>query len=396
MKIKTSVDNIVIAFILIQSLLYIFFFPNLENPDGAYHYMRIANSDTTEESAYYLIFSEINQFFVETLNINDFESMESNPNFKYFSWDGIFIHGDHNYWNVMLLQLVHVFLIMLAIQLYLVILKLSSKMKLEEKRMFFRLGLLYFLYPAVSYLIIGITPDFFIYLYQPFFVLFLFRKKHVINLILALCLFFCIDEGVIINIYFILLYCTLSFIFKMKLDNKYRKIIGLLFISIVLIYIVNNFIFVNLISSSIYDIMRATQESNGTLYTKIINFALSSFYFTGSGSYITFPLFYVIYGLVVLAIFYHLYKDRNQFHGKLFSVMVTAVIVITTTILLFPAYSHIRFFLFLPILLLMALFAVIFNDKYIMSDRKYLLFSSILFFHNSILIMLISIKTFIF
>lgn len=394
MKIKTPIDNVIIFFILIQSLLYIFFFPNLENPDGMHHYQNIFN-ENQGNNLYYILLSDINHILINVFQINDFEELKQNAAFNYFNWENILLHDTYNFWSVMLLQIVNVLFIMLTILIFHTTLKLNKTLKIEEKKMFFRVSLLYFLYPAVSYLIVGITPDFPGYLYQPFFVLLLYLKRHIANLSIAIFLFLCIDDGTIINVYFIFVYVFLSFIFKLKLKNKYQIIFISVPVIITLIYFVNNFILIKITNNEIYEIMKLSQESNGTLYTKVINFVMSSFYFLGSGSYITFPPLYLLYGVVVLFIFYRLYNNKEEYNGKLFTYIVTGIITVGSIILLFPPYSHIRFFLFSIILLLLGLFSVVFKDKYILSEKKYLIFSLLIFMHNTILIMLISIKTFI-
>lgn len=394
MKIKEPIDNIVLLLIISQSLLFIFFFPSLEYPDGLFHFEQMLYNDR-DGNPYYLILRGVNYLILNVLNINDYNTLINNDLFSYFSWEPLYTHAYYNSWSVMLLQITNVFLVLLSIFIYRLVLSNIKTLHIQEKKMFYRLCLLYFLYPTVGYLVVGITPDFPGYLYQPFFVLLIFLRKHLINLFFCIIIYVFFDQGIILNIYFIIIFILFSFIFKVKMKNKNSIISILTVISVIAIYYLSNFVIVNLFQSEIFDIMKMTQEQSGTLYTKIVNLYLGSFYFLGSGSYVTFPLLYLVFGIIIIRIMYKTFLSKDLNDKKLKSMYLVSFVTIISTILLFPPYSHIRYYLFLIFFILMGFFSSVLRDRYVLSDRKFIIFSGIVFFHNSILTLLISIKTFL-
>src|SRR5690606_15326749 len=138
------------------------------------------------------------------------------------------------------------------------------------KKMFIRTALLFYIYPAVSYLTVGITPDLFVYLYQPFFIYFVYTKKHVLNTLLLLMLYQFQDDGAIINIVFLVVYLFYRMIniYNSKVIKAFIIILYGIFVA-GLYYISRKYIL--LISEDTSQFVRIAQTAiieNGTMYTK--------------------------------------------------------------------------------------------------------------------------------
>lgn len=390
---KKTVNIIVLGLLIIQSLMYIILFPNLEHPDGSFHVRTIINNENVDESLYYYMMGGINNIVTTSFGINDISIIEENKDFELFNWGTIRVYSNFNSINIMILQLVNLFITIVSIFFYSFILKKNSKLQLNEKEMFLRISLLYYLYPAVGYLIVGVTPDFFGYIYQPFFILLVYLRKHILNIFICMFLFLFFDEGIILNLYFLIMYILYNFLFS----RKYRKqnlLITLFSLSFIYaIYIFVTKILVKIPNNRIIEIMLYSQENHGVLYTKFINFFLGSFYFLGSGSFITFPFFYLIYLLVVLIIVKKICFGNSGENLNLKIMLYSSLVSIFSAILLIPPYSHIRYYLYFIIILLMCGFSVIIRDKYLVSEKKYLWVAVAFFVHNLLLILAISVYT---
>lgn len=386
-----SVEKILLTLIIIQSVILIIFLPNLENPDVAYHFETTFHGEGGQESIYKNILHLISNVIVNDMGINQYTTyLDSNEDFGYFNWSTIYIYESYNSLNVMLLQFVNIFFLIVSIVFFVLFLKLDSSLKFTEKRMFTRLCLLFYLYPAVGYLIVGITPDLFTYLYQPFFILLIYKRSHFKNFFLCILIFLFIDEGIILNIYFLFIYIFLEFIYKKKIiKNKYLYVmVGLLIIPV--IYLGTTQILMRFFNNRIFEILIYVQENHGVLYTKLINVFLGALYFGGSGSFITFPLFYAFFGILILVIFIKTFFTDNVQKDYLIPILLSNIVAVGSSILLFPSYSHIRYYLYTIFIILMCFFTVLLKDKFLQSDKKVLLIGILFFSHNILLTLAIA------
>lgn len=391
MKIKEPIDNLIILLIFLQSILYIFLFPELENPDGFYYYLRVQDGIT--DNHYLALLSKVNLWIEGTFQINGNNFFVVNPNFEQFNWETLYLHFDYNTWNVILLELFNLFLVFLSIMVLHFLLKRNKKIVLVTKKMLYRITLLYYLYPTVSYLITGITSDFPLYLYQPFFIFFIFAKKHTINISFLLYIYFFIDSGAIINIYFLLVIFIISVILKLRIKYKKTSLLTLVpLIFGVINYTSRYFLIQGNLSGDLINIMRFSQNLNSSFINKIIYFVISAFYLTGHGSFITFPIFYLIFVVTLCIVFYKSYKYKKN--DELFLYLIASLFTVFSLIIIYPTYAHVKYYLFFILFIIMGFFTIMLKDKNISSNKNYFIFALLNFFHNVILIVLIHIKVY--
>lgn len=382
-----GINSVLLFLIIIQSVFYILLFPNLEYPDASAHIRKIYLS--TNDDLYFKMMYSVRIFIENQLGIYENITTVRNPDFSYFNWETINLHSGSNYYTVMIMQSINIFVVLLSYFLLRLMILKSNRLELNQKNMLIKATLLYYAYPAVSYLIVGITPDFLIYIYQPFFIYFIFSKKHIVNLCGLVLLYIFEDDGAMINILFLLIYFLNHFVSKIK-GRMSNWIIALFYSSfLIALYFVSRK-YINLFINSDNDILFIMQNSinnYGNLPTKVLNFILSAFYLLGSGSYITFPLLYIIF-------VYFIYKIiRNSIAFKVFStldnLMYTSIVTVTLMIILYPPYSHVRFFLFFIFIFLLGMFKYVLKDEYFNNEKVYLKFFLFFVVHNIILIFLI-------
>lgn len=170
-----GINSVLLFLIIIQSMFYILLFPNLEYPDASAHIRKIYLS--TNEDLYFQMMYSVRTFIENQLGIYENITTVRNPDFSYFNWETINLHSGNNYYTVMIMQSINIFVVLLSYFLLRLMILKSNRLESNQKNMLIKATLLYYAYPAVSYLIVGITPDFLIYIYQPFFIYFIFSKN---------------------------------------------------------------------------------------------------------------------------------------------------------------------------------------------------------------------------
>lgn len=386
-----KINRKIFTLIVIQLLVMIIIMPGLEYPDAGIHIQKVNHNWLGE--LYFSIISVIRPLVDKIADTNF--SLALNPDYKYFIWQPYWIHNGYNYISVMLYQLVNVILVVLSIGLFTVLVKSDKKLSDNEKGMFVRLNLLYFLYPATSYLVVGISPDVIVYLIQPFLIWLLYKRKYAIAVLLGLILFKAADKSAIISVIFCIAFTIVFGLTKLFTKNKKIFVfflVGFVGLAGCLLIRVN---ILNIESSNqIINIMQLTLRNHGNLITKFGVLFLTSFCFWGSASYITFPFLYVLYGYGVVKIVIKTLKDRINNH-LYFSMLITGIGLAFGLVLLFPSYCHIRYYMFLPIIFLWGFFRNILGDTYLSDNKKVWLGSQLMFLHNVVLAGLIGIYTFV-
>ncbi|MBU1925616.1 MAG: hypothetical protein KKB82_06825, partial [Candidatus Omnitrophica bacterium] len=228
-------DILVIFLLVLKLFLSAIFFPELEMPDEDYH----TNFNINYDYHGNLYFSWMHQFYILFKNFFHLTgpSLELNSHFSFASNSFIFIHNSFNSLFVILLRFVHVFCALFFIFGFYFILKRIKKISGFEKIFTFRLSLLFLSWPAVSSSLAGISPDFFIYLYEALFFIILIYYNQVLPLLLfnlLMCIF--VDNNPIIMIAMTICYSIFFFLTRagervLVLKNK----LGLVGISVVLI-----------------------------------------------------------------------------------------------------------------------------------------------------------------
>jgi hypothetical protein len=393
-KIKNGLD-IGYLLILIQSLLFIFLFPNIDYPDAIFQLQRVFVGIPDDTSFYIKLINSYKEIIEVFLGVHFDINLIRSGSLQYFSLDNYMIYQKGNYLLVSVLQIFNILLMFLSIFIFNIVVSKDTRISVENKNIILKANILYYLYPAVSYLMVGITSDFFNYLYQPFFIYFLYSKRHLVNISLILLIFVFVDEGIGINLFFLILYFFNKYILTSNVKNKKWKILTLNSILPLIFLILGKFIFSIFDSNySIFTTAEYVQSNHGDYLTKIINFVLSSFTLWGVGNYVTIPIFYLIFIFFVLKIIKKSVVDNGETQN-IFLYLITSIATIGSVISVFPPYSHIRFFLFFIFILILG-YLFYFKNNYHPKVRNFLLIASLLFFHNVFLILFYSIKIFVF
>ncbi|RDY31718.1 hypothetical protein [Lachnotalea glycerini] len=387
---KKIYERKVVIIIVVQMIIMILVIPQLEYPDASLHYYKIYNNIRNE--LYFSILSFLNPF-VEKFSSSTNVTFNLNPDFGYFLWQPLWVHDEYNLLIVMMYQSVNIILILFNIFLFNYVIKKDKMLLNDEKNWMVRLNLLYYLFPPTSYLIIGITSDIIVYLYQPYLFWMLYSKKYISSILTSVVLFLVADKSAIISLMIIIIY--ISIIFLKKLYSKNKKFFitfiltsGCLVLTIIIRYNIKEIS----IDNNLFYIMKMILTKHGNVTTKFIIFFTTFVCLWGSGSYMTFPLFYIIYILLIFKIIYRSFHDKED--NSFYYLILAGGITVLGIIMLFPSYCHIRYFMFFPILFIWGAEKYILKDNHIKNDRKFMLISYLLSGHNIILAILIGIYTF--
>lgn len=383
-----------IILIFIQSMMFIFLFPNLESPDVLYHITKIFGS-TNNTEMYFILLDKykdfINSFISGALQFNyDITGIR-----EYFSMKSIVKYSHKPNIVISILQLFNVIMVFISIGIFNFIIINDKKVKKNQKRFMKMTNYLYFIYPQTAYLITTITPDFFNIIYQPFFIYLIYTKRNLLNYFLLILIFIFCDSGIVTNIIFLSVYLSMNKILKIhKTTNKTKWVVFTLIILIIL-YIFSRRYLSGLFTESVY-VQVANQgiERSGTLSTKMVNLIMSSFCFWGIGNFITFPLLYLIYIYYIVLIFVRILRNETEIDNKIFEFSLALIFSIMVVVLFFGTHSHIRFYMFwIPV-------AIVGYQRYIKNMKgfkvvNYVKQAGILFLHNIFLIIFYAIKIFI-
>lgn len=373
-----------------QSLLLIFLLPCLEYPDASAHFPKVyANNNSTY---YFSLLSQITEFlnhYVLTDNkifSFDFDSYQ----YKQSYFDRIYTNRwGHDHWIyglVVSLQLVNIVICLIAISFFNKVVMNNSRLTLNEKSLFIKVNMIYYFMPSVSYLMLGITPDFVIYICQPFIIYFLYQKKYIWAVFLSVLLLH-EDRSAIIDILFCIICICYSIMQKAKMKSIYNVVI-LLTISFVFSWFVRNsylnYLFADFRVRDVdmTNLILALHENEQRMFlpTKILNVFLTSLGLWGT-SYWIFPLFYLFWGyyIVKILIRWIKYQKENVRFDVLF---LSSIVVVICLIIVMPPYSHIRYFMFGIYMIIWGGFMYVYNDSYALSIKRVSLFIKILFIHN--------------
>lgn len=386
---RILIDNKYIWLWGIQSLLLIFLLPCLEYPDAAAHFPKVyANNNPTY---YFNLLSHITEFLNHYVLVDnqifsfDFDSFQNKSYFERIytnRWE----HDRWIYGLVVSLQMVNVVICLISIFFFNKLIMSNNKLALNEKNLFIKVNMIYYFMPSVSYLMLGITPDFIIYVCQPFIIYFLYQKKYILALFLS---FFLLheDRSAIIDLLFCFICMCYSIIQNIKIKKIYNILI-VLTISFVFSWLVRsayfNYLFVNIGIGNIdmADLIMTMQNNEQRMFlpTKILNVFLTSLGLWGT-SYWIFPLLYLFWGYFLLKILQRWIKSkkRNSHFDILF---ISSIIVVFCLIIVIPPYSHIRYFLFSIYMIIWGGFIYVFKDCYVLNNSKVGLIMKILFVHN--------------
>lgn len=380
-----------IILIIFQAVFGIFIFPNLDNPDSYFHYMVITNQDEgidhNEKSLYY----DFMNFFYEELSITKV-MVETNLDFKQLSFEPLIQYGNGNYLEIIFIQLINLIGVLIAIMLFYITINFI-KLTVSEKRLFSRAYLIYMLWPSISMGYISVSPDYINYLFTPFLVLFLYKRKYIMLFLMEIFIFVLIDEGAITSLCFIGVYILISYFYRKKITFKIM-LLWTTTISVITFVIVKNISILG--NHSVIQLITYVNNEYGFLPTKFLNLMLSLVSFPGSGSFYTFPIIYPIVLLVIGVGIFNIFKMKEEalILPSLPRILTAALLATITLIIIFPPFSHIRFYTFLVYIVILVMMITISSGKILKNDYLFFYFSFLIVTHNIFLIAFIGYWTF--
>lgn len=371
MKIK-KIEKLMLFLIVVRSIFMIFFTPYMEYPDSVVHINRIINHFESTNPTYFLM--KILYIFTNRLKLNNSLNYElipevttivlqNIPSVKYLGYTPVFIICG------MFLQTIFV---ILSIYFFYYVLNRNKKKTEEIKRKYFRLILLYYSTISMASLMLNITQDYFIYIFQPFYIFFLYEKKYIKALLISLVLLKFVDNAALSNIIFLIFY--IYFLYLKKIIKNQKIFICLSILTMLITYFI---IFPIAITFSKEAMLhKAFNESvgSGKVYTKIGGMILSSFYLGGYNSFITFKIFYIIYVmiLIILAI-------KILLNGKELPECFSIIMTVSALLYLVRNLGHIKYITFVILLIILFVFKYLFKDENIKKEKIILNFVMIFF-----------------
>lgn len=352
----SKIEKTLFSLFITKELIVLFFTPYLEYPDSIAHLMRIQFYTGEKINLYYWFLNKIYQISeimgldnrIIYLYKNIFNITLSNKMFViYQSYIPAYLLFG------MIFQLV---MVILSIYLFYFILAKDKEISENLKHKFFKIILLWYSMISISFLVLNITSDYMVYIYQPFFLYFLYKKKYILNLILCFLILKYIDNNILANIFFMYFYIVLKFM-EERIKNKKK----FLFFSIIFLLI--NIIILFPLGISLSEQAQLQRESNlqlgsGKLYTKIAGIFLSSFYLGGFNQYLTFKILYIIYILFVIKIVVKIIENKKGI-TEFFSIIgsVSAMMYVVRNL------GHIKYFTYINLFIIEYVFLYVFKDK---------------------------------
>lgn len=358
----TKTEKSLFGLFIVKEIIALFFTPYLEYPDSIPHLMRIKYYIGDKLNLYYLFLNKVYQV-TENLGLN---------NQIIYSWKVILNKPLSNKMSLlyqsyipaysmigMILQLV---LVIILFYLFYFLLKNDKRLNEVEKHKLLKMVLLWYSMISISSLVLNITSDYVVYIYQPFFLYFLYRRKYIINLLFCLFILKYIDNNILANIFFIYFYSILKF-----LENKIKGKKKFLIVSIVFLLV--NMIVLFPLGLSFNEEAELQRESNlqvgsGKLYTKIVGIFLSSFYLGGFNQYLTFKILYIIYGIFIVKVVLEIIKNKKGL------VELTSIIgSISAMMYIIRNLGHVKYFTYINFFIIEYMFLYVFKDKNLKNNR---------------------------
>lgn len=379
-------DFLVILLLVLKLFLTAIFFPELEMPDEAYHTDANINYDYHGN----LYFSLMHRFYVLFKNSLHlvFPSLKLNPNFHFVSNSFIFIHSGFNSLFNILLRSVHVFCVLLFIFLLYFVLKRIKMISVFDKIFIFRLNLLFLSWSAVSLSLVGVSPDFFIYLYEAlFFVLLVYYNQVLPLLLFNLVMNIFVDNNPIIMIVVTIFYVIFFFLTRagknvLSLKNKF----GLVAIAGIMVLIYAVLVRVGIISGLFPYLKWVITDGYAATHYRILKslgcLFLSLYYVGGSMSLLAFWPEYILFLVFSLFCLLRFFTRDGLFENRFFLYILSSFLTFNIAILTLPAIDQGRYYYFLiPAL-------IIIFDRYFLRSRlfvsnKYYLATGVVFFISS-------------
>jgi len=375
-------DYIVIILLAIKLVLTAIFFPELEMPDEEGHYRCIKSADRS--SVYYIALNKIS-ILLNKFGIRNCDLLEKDPNFSFAANKLYFFHVRPNCSAIIILKMFQIAFIGLFLFILYFWLKLLSKAPEKEKQFIFRLNLLFFSWPALSFSLTGLSTDFIIYLYEAlFFILLVYYNRFFILIIINILMmkFFDLNPVIMLSTSFVYLF----FYFVSKPEASVfpmKKKISLLISGIFLIftyYLLMKFSIIVKIFPFLNEAVRHTYLFGYKPFKSLGAVFLSSYYLGGSMSLLATYFEYAVYAGLSILLLLRIFKDNGTLNNKIYIYIISCFVSINIVLLTIPTLKQGRFFYFiLPL----------FIAHYFLNENKpkfvnYYVLGGILFFISTV------------
>lgn len=394
-------DFLVIFLLVIKLSLIAVFFPEFEMPDEGSHFQHIVENDT--RSVYFLYMTPLYKMISKSIMQNGqslLQSLKWDTNFTYASNSLVWIHQQFNSPLIILLKFVNISVIIFFICLIYHILRRNKKLKENEKTFIFRLILLFFSWPCVSFALSTITSDFLTYLYVPvFFILLIYYKKFLTLFFINLIIYRYIDNNAIPLMFMTFAYSILFFLFnpekkELRIVNRLKIILIILVLLIGYVFLINSGFIGNLFPSIKphiiynYHFKYEPLKSLGTLF-------LTSYYLGGSVSLLAFYFEYVIFFFLVLYLLKKLITQNGVIENKFYLFFMSGFFTFNMIILTIPTIDQARYYFFFIAAFIACFDYYIFKDKLLMDYKYYLSTALILFLSTIVKLFAAATKAFV-
>jgi hypothetical protein len=333
---KKSINSKVYKLIWIIQSVLLLFFPFYEYPDSEVYLKGIENS-VHYDSLYLKILIWLKKVLswnvkFQFLKNSDYKGLLTNT-YEYLYPSVLEKH-------ILSIQIIQVLVILALIGIFNKIIKKDSEYFVFKNSM-----ILYLIWPQINYYLFNITTDFIVYMYTPFFIYFLLRKKYIVNILLCILILIFIDENICTNLVLIGVFYLINKILKRK-NIGLKTIIFYSIITISIIVVFKNFVeFLPERFKVIYD---ATQKAfNGNYFTKVGVFFLSAIYLGGHGNLRGFCLLYLSFGCLLI-LFLKKLKLFSIESKKLFLSLIVTIIFFIGVV---PNYAQIKYYTYFPFII---------------------------------------------
>lgn len=358
MRIK-KLEKILLLLIIIKGIVMTFFTPFMEFPDSNAHINRILFVKEYKTNLTYILMRIIysftnkigldNSLNYELITEKTSKVLQNIPCVKYTGYTPPFI---------LLGMLLQLFIVIISLKVFSYILKKNKYLKEEDKNKYFRMALLYYSTMSIGSLMLNITQDYFVYIFQPFYIYFLYEKKYLKAFIISFVLLAFVDNAALSNIIFLIFYIYFFYLKKIIKNKKLYIILSIL--TIVISYLFFFPIVITFNKKAVIHKIYNDHIGSGKLYTKIGGMILSSLYLGGANSFITFKCLYIVYILILLFLIVKILLVGKEL-PEIFSIVAT----ISALLYLIRNLGHIKYATFIII------FIILFTFKYLFYDEKF-------------------------
>lgn len=398
-KLQNS-DIIIIILLAVNLGISAIYFPELEMPDEDHHYRVIAGN--LIHNWYHPFMHHFYSLF--NLVFRDLKPPVFDYNFTFLHASNMCIcfHGGFNSLIVVFLKFVHIFFLFAFLGLLYAFLKWAAFINPERKQFIFRLNLLYFSWPAVTFSLLALSSDYPVYLYEALFFIILLFYGNARNFILLLFFNWLVskynDSGALLMAMMTFFYGVFYYIFKknkqiltIKKKQKFTWVaLGVIIAYGLLIkFRVIHALFPALGSNIDYNYQFGYNplKASGILF-------LTLYYLNGAVSFMASYVEYFLFFILLCFLAKKIFSTNGFLENKFFLFFLSFFMTFNIVILTIPVISQARYYYFLVPAILVGAFHFIFNDAEFKNDRNYLILGSLFFISTIVKLFEVVLRSF--